>query len=307
MAMTYSDTLNYLGILYQLKANRTGFLSYLGGLAGGNYSTYGAYEFPMGVTYELPTGAQPSITEEAAAAGVTYTTQGTAQVSNTVQIFQEGYKVSYAKESRINEIGGIALSNGSTNDTALAFQKAAALGRAAINMDYTFLNGSYQSAATTATAAKTRGLITAISTHSVDASSADLSKALINELLVSLKSDSDLDMPAMFGGAYQKTVISDIYGFAPQDRNVGGVNITRVVTDFGSFDYVECLHMPASTLAIGDASKLRPVYCPVDGDIVVDEELAKVGAANAGQIYIQAGLDYGHEKYHGKIVNLATS
>jgi len=307
MAMTYSDTANYLGVLYQLKANRTGFLSYLGGLAGGSYATYGAYKFPMGVTYELPSGAQPAIDEETAAAGVTPTTQATAQASNTVQIFHEGYKVSYAKESRVSEITGIALSEGTLNNTALSFQKAAALGRMAINMDYSFLNGSYQEASTTATAAKTRGLVTAISTHSVDASSADLSKDLINQLLVSLTADSDLDTPAMFGGAFQKTQISNIYGFAPESRTVGGVNISRVVTDFGEFDYVMCLHMPASTIVIGDASKIRPVYCPVNGDVIVDEMLAKTGAAEAGQLYMQAGIDYANEKYHGKIVNLTTS
>lgn len=305
--MTYSDTLNYLGVLYQLKANRTGFLSYLGGMAGGNYATYGSFIFPMGVNYELPTGSQPAIDEETAAAGVTPTTQTTAQATNTVQIFHEGYKVSYAKESRVNEVSGVALNAGTLNNTAMAFQRAAALGRMAIKMDYSFLNGSYQAASSTSTAAKTRGLITAISTHEVAAGSTDLSKDLINQLLVSLTADSDLDNPVMIGGAFQKTQISNIYGFAPDDRNIGGVNVSRVVTDFGEFDYVMALHCPASTLVIADGSKLRPVYCPYNGDIITDELLAKTGAADAGQIYSQAGIDYGHEKFHGKITGLTTS
>lgn len=308
MAMTYSDTLNYLGVLMQIKANRTGFLSFLGGLNPGSYASYGSFLFPLSQEYELPAGSQPAITEQASVTGATATTQTRSQSTNTVQIFQEKYQVSYKKESGVQEFSGVQLAGQAVEPTSeMDFQRTAALGRVALDMDYSFLNGSYQAASDTATAAKTRGLATAITSNAVDASSADLSKDLINTLLVSMKGYSDLDMPVMFGGAFQKTKISDIYGFAPQSLNIGGVNVTTVVTDFGSFNYVECLQLAASTLIIADASKLRPVFCPVSGQLIIDEPLAKTGASDSGQIYTQAGLDYFNEKFHGKITNLTTS
>ena len=51
-------------------------------------------------------------------------------------------------------------------------------------------------------------------------------------------------------------------------------------------------------------SVLGVVYCPVDGKLIIDEPLAKVGASEKGQIYTQVGLDYGPEMYHGSITNL---
>lgn len=306
--MTYSDTLTYLGLLKEIKANRTGFLSFLGGINPDVYNTYGAFIFPLSQEYELPAGSQPAITEISAVAGQTAETQTRTQISNTVQIFQETYQVSYKKESGVQEFSGVQLSGMAQEPTSeMDFQRTAALGRAALDLDYSLLNGTYQAASDTATAAKTRGLVTAISSNTVDASSADLSKDMINQLLISMKGYSDLDMPVMLGGPFQKTQISDIYGFAPQDRQIGGVNITQVVTDFGSFGYVECLQMAASTLVIADASKLKIVYCPVKGQLIVDEPLAKTGASDKGQIYFQAGLDYFNEKFHGKITNLTTS
>ena len=35
-------------------------------------------------------------------------------------------------------------------------------------------------------------------------------------------------------------------------------------------------------------------------------DLAKIGASDRAQIYGEVGLEYGVEKHHGKIVNLAT-
>ena len=48
----------------------------------------------------------------------------------------------------------------------------------------------------------------------------------------------------------------------------------------------------------------------VGGAIAIVHEAdghSKTGAAEKGQIYMQAGLDYGAEEYHGKITGLATS
>jgi hypothetical protein len=295
-------------MLMQIKANRTGFLSFLGGLNPNVYNQYGAFKFPMSQEYELPAGSQPAISEASSVTGQTPDTQTRSQLTNTVQIFQEAYQVSYKKESGVQEFSGVQLSGMQQEPTSeMDFQRASAMGRMALDMDYSFLNGSYQEASDTATPAKTRGLITAITTNTVDAGSADLTKDMITELLVAMKTYSDLDDPVFIGGAFQKTQISALYGYAPEDRNVGGVNITQVVTDFGTLGYVEALQCPASTLLIADASKLKVVYCPVRGQLIIDEPLSKSGASDRGQIYAQAGIDYANEKLHGKITDLTTS
>jgi hypothetical protein len=114
--------------------------------------------------------------------------------------------------------------------------------------------------------------------------------------------------PVIFVNAYQKQVISSIYGYAPTDRNVGGVNINQIETDFAMLGIVWAPKMPTDTLLIADMSVINPVFCPVpDKGVLFYEELSRTGASEKGQVYGQIGLDTGPEEYHGVISGLATS
>jgi hypothetical protein len=189
------------------------------------------------------------------------------------------------------------------------FQIAANMRQIAVDVEYTFLNGTYQQATNASTAAKTRGILSGVSTNSVAASSAALSKDLIDQLLRTMAGNgAQFINPVIFCNAFQKQKLSNIYGYAPSDRNVGGVNINQVETDFALLGIIWAPYMPTSSILVADLSVCHPVFLPVpDRGLLFYEELSKDGASEKGQLYGQIGLDYGPEEYHGKITGLATS
>jgi hypothetical protein len=92
------------------------------------------------------------------------------------------------------------------------------------------------------------------------------------------------------------------------DRNVGGVNVKVVETDFAPIGIVYAPNVPAATLLCADVNYCFPVFCPVPGKgLLFYEDLAQTAASQKGQIYGQMGLDFGPEEYHGTITSLATS
>jgi hypothetical protein len=179
----------------------------------------------------------------------------------------------------------------------------------AVNADYTFLNGAFQQAINASTAAKTRGIITACTTNTVNGGGAALTKEMIDTLLRTMAANgAEFVNPVIFVNALNKQRISNIYGYAPADRTIGGVNVNQIETDFAMLGVVWAPNVPAATLGVFDLAFCSPVFLPVPGKgVLFYEELSKVGAAEKGQIYGQIGLDYGPEEYHGTITNLATT
>lgn len=303
---------NYVGELFLIGANQTPFLNMIGGLTGGKQ--YAAFDFPVAQPWALNAAAQPEVTENTAADAPTATTYVREQKTNTVQIFHKAVNVSYAKQATSRVIaadattGDAMLGNQPVNNE-LDFQIQGNLRQVSLDAEYSFLRGTYQQATDADTAAKTRGIITAITENAVAAGSAALSKALIDRLLRDMAAEGAVFVnPVIFVNAFQKQKISDIYGYAPENRNVGGVNIQQIETDFAQLGVVWAPQMPTDTLLIAEMSVCAPVFCPVPGKgLLFYEELSKTGAAEKGQIYGQMGLDYGPEEYHGKITGLATS
>jgi hypothetical protein len=160
-----------------------------------------------------------------------------------------------------------------------------------------------------ATAARSRGIIEACSTNTVSAASAYLSKGLVDELVRTLAGNgAEFANPVIFVNAFQKQKLTDIYGYAPMDRNVGGVNIKQIETDFAMIGIVWDPFMPVSKLLIADVNVCRPMFNPVPNKgVLFYEDLAKAGASEKGQIYGHIGLDYGPEEYHGTITSLLYS
>jgi len=111
------------------------------------------------------------------------------------------------------------------------------------------------------------------------------------------------------GGGFQKQALSNAYGYAPTDRNVGGVNIKQIETDFGNIGIAPAHRfMPADTILLSEMSVVAPVFQPVpDKGNFFYEELSKTGAAEAGQIFGMFGLDHGPAFAHGTLTGLATA
>jgi len=313
-AATVWNCPNYTGELFMIGANQTPYLNMIGGLQGASIRTVAAFQFPLAQPWALESASQPAITETTSLTAPTAWTYVRAQDVNTCQIFQTQVSVSYAKQSVVGAL--IVDQTGLTDATGEQpvqnekdFQIMAHMRQIALNVEYTFLNGAYQQATSASVAAKCRGIITACSTNTVGASSATLSKPLIDQLLRTMAGNgAEFATPVVFCNAFQKQKISDIYGYAPEDRNIGGYNIKQVETDFAMLGIVWAPQVPAATLLIADLSVCAPVFLPVpDKGVLFYEELSKTGASENGQIYGQIGLDYGPEEYHGTITSLATS
>lgn len=310
MAYTDREDLNYLGMLYLVGAYQTPFLNAIGGINQGK--TTNSFLFPVAQPWALTAASQPAITEAASVAGVTLDTNTRGNDTNTVQIFQRGFGVSYAKQSTFGEIGAIANHYGSNPGNPvkdeLSFQKMAKLKQIALDMDYTFLQGSYQAAVDATTAGKTRGLANAISTNTVAAGGVKLTKDMINQLLKEMA-----DNGAQWGdmmlvcNSFNKQVITSLYEYAPEHRNIGGSNIQQIETDFCKMGVMYDPNMPTSSIFIVDMSVISPVFCPVKGEVIIVEPLAKTAAMESWQMYMQAGLDYGPEEFHGSVTGTAVA
>lgn len=301
---------NFVGELFGLTPTETPFLSMIGGLTGGRGTDSVEFGF---TTYDLPAPSQPAILEGAVAPDAAERVR--AQVTNVVQIFQYGIEVSYTKlaaTQQLNSSGHAAGSMGGSNTVTdeLNWQTQRTLEQAARDVNYTFINGVYARPATNATARKTRGMVAAITTNAVAAGALALSKTHIDSLLLSMWQNGAPIGPntVIFANGFQKQALSHIYGYAPMDRNIGGVNIKQIETDFGLLGVVLDRAMPTDTLGVFDLGVCVPRLLNIPGKgFLFREPLAKTGASEKHQVYGECGLEYGPENFHGKITGLATS
>lgn len=299
---------NYTGALFRLGQSTTPFLNLIGGISGGNVRTVNSTEFALNQNWKTNAPKQPSISEKASATAPEATHYKREQEYNVVQIFQEAVDITYSKMGDANTIAGINVLGGEQPvQNELDFQIKAHLAQTALDANYTFLKGAYAKAATADEANQSRGILTAITTNVVDNTSAvELTKDMMQKLFRTCADNGmNFDNAAILVNSYNKQKVSDIYGLAPDDRNIGGVNINQIETDFGR---VMIVYEPLmeGELGLFDMSKIRPVtrIIPNKGYGVFYEPLAKVGASERGQLYGELGLDYASEAFHGKITNL---
>ncbi|WP_100811781.1 SU10 major capsid protein [Microbacterium sp. BR1] len=111
-------------------------------------------------------------------------------------------------------------------------------------------------------------------------------------------------------GSRQKRSLSTAYAkafgqYQEASRNVGGVNFTTIMTDFGTFNVILDRWMPADSFAVVSLEQCKPKFLRIpDKGHFFEEPLAKVGASDKVQIYGEVGLQYGNEKAHGIIRGL---
>ena len=302
---------NYLGApLIAMGNNNTPLLNLIiGSEMGQNFRTVHSDKFALNSNYSFETPAQPAITETGASTAPTATSFVRAQDTNVVQIFQRKISVTYSKQGDYDNIAGLALANGENPvKNELEFQTATNLKQIYKDLNYTLINGAYQDNTTATTAAMSRGMLAAITTNVVT-TTATLSKAILDSMFEkAYQSGCPFENVAIVCNSFQKRKVSSIYGYAPTDRNVGGVNIKVIETDYGNVMVLLDPTVPTNTIlfvslgALGIAAK----EIPNKGTLFL-EPLAKTGASEEFQLYGQLGIDYGHEAMHAKITGLATS
>lgn len=110
-------------------------------------------------------------------------------------------------------------------------------------------------------------------------------------------------------GSDQKRLVSNAYNDGKNNqvpsRNVGGVNLQTIETDFGRLNIMLDRWMPRDALMVTSLEQVQPVFLRIpDKGHFFEEPLAKTGASDKVQIYGEIGLEYGNEKAHGVIRGL---
>lgn len=302
---------NFAGDLFTASPTQTPFLSMIGGLSGGKKTEND--EFAVGQLYEFPDPGQPNISEQASETAPAATALVREQKTNVTQIFHETISLTYAKMANKGKLSGLNTAGQTANPTSeLDWQISQRLKKMARDVEYTFLNGTYAKAGSVDQANKTRGMFELCSTGTtIDAASAALSIDLLKQLYKAMA-----DAGALFGnmvlfcGSEQKQRLTELYekqlGYnTPAARNVGGMNITEIETDYFKMGVVFDSFVPHDRILIADISACAPVFQDVPGKgTLFLEDLAKVGASERKQIYGEIGLDHAPAFLHGSITGL---
>lgn len=302
---------NFAGDLFTASPTQTPFLSMIGGLSGGMKTEND--EFETGVLYEFPDAAQPAISEQASQTAPEATAIAREQKTNVTQIFHETISLTYAKMANRGKLSGLNTAGVQANPTSeLDWQIAQRLKKIARDVEYTFLNGTYAKAGDVSEANKTRGMLELCSTGTtIDAGSAALSLDLLKQLFKAMAdAGANFGNMVLFCGSTQKQKITDLYekqlGYnAAAPRNVGGMNIQKLETDFFEMGICYDPFMAADKILIADVSACAPVFQDVPGKgVLFLEDLARTGAAEKKQIYGEIGLAHGPAFLHGSITGL---
>lgn len=300
------DIPQYVGEMFKVTPAITPFTSMIGGLTGGRSSKTKKFTWQ---TVDNATAAQPSISETSAAAGQTAAHRTPSQLSNVHQIHQYDLDMTYRKLSTQDEISGVSILGDQPVQDPMVFQQMLTMERAARDVEYSFLQGAFADVTDVDTATTTRGLKNAISTNTVAAGGSVVTRPMLQELFREMATSlAPFRNMVVFANAFNKQAITDIYGYAPDSRNVGGLNIRTIETDFFEAGIVYAPLMPTDEIYVVDLSVCAPHFLPhPDKGHVFWENKAAPGASEKWQLYFDIGLEYGPEQWHGSITGTATS
>lgn len=310
--MTSHNLLNYSGMLFNKGNTRTPFSTTI----GGKFRTVNHWSFPVSLYYTTGGGAtQPAITESASLVAPDPSFVTRTQATNVCQIYQKALAISYGKQSSMGQLSGLNIAGQEANPAnELDFQVANAMAEIANDIEFTFLNGSYQDGNYDDVAYKTRGITAAITTNTKNADDAGLGFWLVAELVQAISDANaptdNLVLTARPVHIMQINADASANGLTvvPAAREVNGIKLDVLITPFGSVALQPNSRVAEATAIIYNPTVCAPVFMPVPGKgNFFLESLAKTGAADKYQIYGQCGLDYGAEWYHGKITALDTS
>lgn len=308
MGTTYNLP-NYVGELFAESREDTPLLSAIGGLTGGRATKATSFEW-QGYDLRDPDDTRQRLEGADAPDGEA---RARYKASNVVEIHQEAVNLSYTKQGatgQLNTDGAQTVNIGGTTVPAdeLSWQISQQLKQIARDVEYSFIKGTYANPDDNTSPRRTRGLLEAITTNVMETT----------HTAKTLTADDVLDLAQMAwdnGGIREsetRTIVvnSDLKraltrcfvtdaGYKEETRNVGGVNLQTIETDFGRFNIMLDAYMPKDKLLVLSLEQLAPRFLeiPGKGHFFV-EPLAKTGASDKVQIYGEIGLEYGDQKAH---------
>jgi len=299
---------NYVGDLFELTPADTPFLSLIGGLSGGESTTSPSFQWQA---YDLRAAAADNAALEGANAP-TSEARVRANYFNVCQIMQESIEVSYSKMAAIGAYSGENISGENPVTNEMDFQVEQMLKQIARDAEMSFLEGAFNDPADNTTARKTRG-ISAAAGNSVDMGDAVLTEDKVLDLMQAVWEDGGIQVSetaTLMCNANVKRQLTKLFvtdkNYREESRNVAGVNVQTIETDFGKVNILLNRHAHTEQLYVVSAELCVPVFMNIpDKGFLFVEPLAKEGAADKFQIYGEIGLKYGNPNAHGKIVNIA--
>lgn len=304
---------NYVGELFNVSPEDTPFLSSIGGLTGGVSVNSVLFTWS---TYDLRDAASDRQRVEGADAP---TAEGRVRAtgSNVLEIHQEQVAVSYTKQAATNQFAGSAPFVGGTNAVTdeLAWQLQQEFKQIARDVEKSFISGTYQMPANNSSARRTRGLLEAITTNVVDLNGAVLTADDVLDLMQEVWENGGIqesETRTLMTNATLKRQLTKLFvsdkNYREASRNVGGVNLQTIETDFGVTNLVLSRYVPSDTIIVCSLEDCSPAFLEIPGKgHFFAEPLAKTGASEKVQIYGEIGLRYGLEQRHGKIVEAAAA
>jgi hypothetical protein len=306
---TSFGVLNYSGMLFNKGNTRCPLSSIIGGRA----KTTNHVEFVTGQEYTTAGGTQPAISETASLTAPEATVVTRTQKTNVTQIFHESVGVSYAKQSNMGTLSGINIANQQENPmNELDFQVAAKMQKVNRDIEFTFVQGTYNKATTDATINKTRGLTEAIESNVIAMASKPLGLWNIADgvkKVYEANAPQDglvlwCDATTMF--QINADAVQNGLTVIPAAREINGIKLSSVVTPLGVVYLYLGEFLPKGTALLLNLDVISPVYQPVPGKgNFFLEQLAKTGAGEQYQLFGQIGLDHGPEWYHAKFTGIA--
>lgn len=335
---TTYDLPNYTGELFSVSPQDTPFLSAIGGLTGGE-SVNGNPLFTWQY-YSLRDAESDRQRAEGATATAEQRKRYTAH--NVVEIHQEAVELSYTKLAAFNQIAGSgsnhpqggSLPGSNPVSDELGWQIRQQIMQKARDINLTFIVGEFANPADNQSARNTRGLIEAIEdgvttddgsgsgsgaevnkANVTDAEGAALSETIVLNAMQQAWENGGFavdETRTLLANATQKRALTKVFikdaGYAEASRNVGGVNVQTIETDFGRVNIMLDRAIPTDTLIIASLEQCKPRFLeiPGKGHFFV-EPIAKDGASVKAQLYGEVGLEYGNPLAHALIDGLATT
>lgn len=318
IANTYNSP-NYVGELFGLTPTDTPFLSAIGGLTGGRRANAVVHTWTV---YDLRT-PDPNRQRLEGADAPPAEARVRGQDRNVLEIHQETVGVTYTRQSTQNMFAGTGAANpnaaaiGGTNavPNEMDWQTRQALVQIARDVELTFLVGRYQEPTDNSTLRKTRGILEATRTNVItNATPAPLTEGMVVDLLQKVWENGGIQVSetaTLMCNAWQKRRLTDEFitrkNYREETRNVGGVAVTTIETDFGRLSIMLNRYMPTDTVQVVSLDQCAPVMLEKPGQgFLFSEPLAKTGSSDRAQIYGEISLEYGPEIAHGKITGLTT-
>ena len=304
---------NFVGDLFTISPADTPLLSAIGGLTGGRPAVDKTFEWEF---YDLR-DADPDRQRVEGADAPIATERVRANDSNVVEIHQEAVELSYTKLA-VAARGGYSTTSRGTSAVGdeMAWQTDIALKQIARDVELGFIVGQYAKPADNSAPRKTRGLLEAIVTNVIDLNGAVPTIDDINDLFQLAYDNGGIlegETRTLIVGSGGKRLLTKLFirdvgqGFYQNSRSVGGVNLATIETDFGTASIMVNRYMPADTMVAASLEELAPRILQIPGKgFLFAEPLAKTGAAERSQIYGEIGLEYGNERKHAKLVDIAT-